>query len=66
MWPKTEYQNTYLKNLEYEEVHDFWTGVTISDRPVEVMVKPEDQINFVLTMLDIGLEPEMIVDNVNK
>lgn len=66
IWPKTEDQKIYLKSLEDDEVHDFWASVTMSDRPVEVMVKPEDQINFVSSMLDIGLEPEMFVENVNK
>lgn len=65
--PFTQEQKNLLASLENEaESLDFWNGVNNAGLPVDVMVKPEEQTQFLAKMIQYGIPAEVMINNVQE
>lgn len=67
LMPSTREQLNYLLDLERDDPSlDFWKGVNNVGNPVDVMVKPEQQLEFVAKIKNIEIPAEVMIDDVQE
>lgn len=67
MWSisaNTEVQREALQSWEKNENVDFWEPLSLTDRPLRIMIAPNTQIEFQSFLETTGIEHKLIIDNV--
>lgn len=67
MWSisaKTEVQRAALQSWEKNKNVDFWEPLSLTARPLRIMIAPNTQIEFLNFLETAGIEHELIIDNV--
>merc|ERR1719354_573211 len=65
IYPRNDQDLEFIHSLESHGVYDFWTELR-REKPVDIMVPPEDKKTFTMHMITKGIKHEVMIPDIQE